>query len=104
MTYVNIPGGIVYVVAIIDLYSRKILSLNVSNTMDTVFGMDALMQAIMGYGLPKIFNTDQGCQFTSNEFTSLLEGEMVRISMDGKVVLWIIFTLKNFRKVFIEVF
>ncbi len=84
ITYVHIPGGIVYVVAIIDLYSRKILSWNVSNTMDTAFVMEALMQAMMRYGLPEIFNTDQGSQFTSNEFTSLLEGEMVRISMDGK--------------------
>ena len=67
-------------VAIIDLYSRKILSWNVSNTMDTAFVMEALMQAMMRYGLPEIFNTDQGSQFTSNEFTSLLEGEMVRIS------------------------
>ena len=84
ITYVNLPGGIVYVVAIIDLYSRKILSWNVSNTMDTSFVMEALMQAMMRYGSPEIFNTDQGSQFTSNEFTSLLEGEMVRISMDGK--------------------
>jgi len=52
--------------------------------MDTAFVMDALMQAMMRYGLPEIFNTNQGSQFTSNEFTSLLECEMVRISMDGK--------------------
>ncbi len=84
ITYVGLPGGIVYVVAIIDLYSRKILSWNVSNTMDTAFVMEALMHAMMNYGLPEIFNTDQGSQFTSQEFTSLLEGEMVRISMDGK--------------------
>ena len=84
ITYVNLPGGIVYVVAIIDLYSRKILSWNVSNTMDTSFVMEALMQAMMRFGLPEIFNTDQGSQFTSNEFTSLFEGGMVRISMDGK--------------------
>lgn len=84
ITYCALPGGIVYVVAIIDLYSRKILSWNVSNTMDTAFIMDALMQAMVRYGVPEIFNTDQGSQFTSNEFTSFLEGEMVRISMDGK--------------------
>jgi putative transposase len=52
--------------------------------MDTAFVMEALMQAMMKNGLPEIFNTDQGSQFTSNEFTSLLEGEMVRISMDRK--------------------
>jgi len=84
ITYVHLPGGIVYVVAIIDLYSRKILSWNVSNTMDTSFVMEALIQAMMRYGVPEIFNTDQGSQFTSNEFTSFLEGESVRISMDGK--------------------
>ncbi len=84
ITYVNLPGGIVYVEAIIDLYSRKILSWNVSNTMDTAFVMDALMQAMMRYGLPEIFNTDQESQFTSNEFTSLLDSEIVLISMDGK--------------------
>lgn len=84
ITYVGLPGGIVYIVAIIDLYSRKILSWNVSNTMDTAFVIESLMQAMMRYGLPEIFNTDQGSQFTSNEFTSFLEGEMVRISMDGK--------------------
>ncbi len=56
ITNVNLPGGIVYVVAIIDLHSRKILSWNVSNTMDTSFVMEALMQAMMRYGLPEIFN------------------------------------------------
>lgn len=84
ISYIHLPGGIVYVVAIIDIYSRKILSWNVSNTMDTTFVIEALMQAMMRFGLPEIFNTDQGSQFTSNDFTSLLEGEMVRISMDGK--------------------
>ncbi len=52
--------------------------------MDTSFVMEALMQAMVRYGLPEIFNTDQGSQFTSNELTALMEGEMVRISMDGK--------------------
>jgi len=55
-----------------------------NRAMDTVFVMDALMQAMMRYGLPEILNTDQGSQFTSNEYTSLLEGEMIRISMDEK--------------------
>lgn len=84
ITYIKLPGGTAYVVAIIDLYSRKILSWNVSNSMETSFVLEALVRAMMKYGVPEIFNTDQGSQYTSTEFTSCLENEMVKISMDGK--------------------
>lgn len=84
ITYVKLPGGTAYVVAIIDLYSRKILAWNVSNSMDTSFVLETLVRAMMQYGVPEIFNSDQGSQYTSQEFTTCLENEMVRISMDGK--------------------
>ncbi len=84
ITYVGLPGGTAYIIAIIDLHSRKILSRNVSNTMDTAFVMEALLRAMMKHGVPEIINTDQGSQFTSQDFTSFLEHVMVKISMDGK--------------------
>ena len=67
-----------------DWYSRKVLSWRVSNTLDTSFCVDALEEAIEAYGAPEIFNTDQGSQFTSEEFTGVLKRHDVRISMDGK--------------------
>ena len=76
--------GFVYLVAIMDWYSRKVLSWRVSNTLDTSFCVDALEEAIEAYGAPEIFNTDQGSQFTSEEFTGVLKRHDVRISMDGK--------------------
>lgn len=83
ITYVRLKGGHVYLVAIIDLYSRKVLSWKVSNTMDTEFCVSALEEAIAQYGIPAIFNTDQGSQFTSEAFTSVLEKYGIQISMDG---------------------
>jgi putative transposase len=68
ITYVRLSGGYVYLVAIIDLYSRKVLSWRLSNTMDTEFCVEALKEAMMIYGVPAIFNTDQGSQFTSAAF------------------------------------
>jgi len=84
ITYVRIGGGYMYLVAIIDHYSRKILSWRVSNTLDTRFCEDTLNEALVKYGKPEIFNTDQGSQFTSEAFTGILERAQVKISMDGK--------------------
>jgi putative transposase len=83
ITYIKLSGGYVYLVAIIDLFSRKVLSWRVSNTLDAEFCVAALEEAIAGYGIPAIFNTDQGCQFTSEAFTGTLERYGIRISMDG---------------------
>jgi putative transposase len=83
ITYIKLSGGYVYLVAIIDLFSRKVLSWRVSNTLDAEFCVAALEEAIARYGIPAIFNTDQGCQFTSEAFTGTLERYGVRISMDG---------------------
>lgn len=82
--YVPMAKGFVYVVAIMDWYSRKVLSWRVSNTMDADFCVEALEEAIRRYGTPEIFNTDQGAQFTSDAFTGALKAAGIRISMDGK--------------------
>ena len=84
ITYIRLPRGFVYLVAIIDWYSRKILSWRLSNTMDTVFCVDCLEEAIDAYGTPEIFNSDQGSQFTSTTFISVLISNDVTISMDGR--------------------
>jgi putative transposase len=84
ITYIKLSGGHVYLVAIIDLFSRKTLSWKLSNTLDTEFCISALEEAIMLYGKPAIFNTDQGSQFTSEAFTEKLKSHKIRISMDGK--------------------
>jgi putative transposase len=76
--------GSLYLVAIIDWYSLKVLSWRLSNSMDTTFCIDALKEALSKYGTPEIFNTDQGSQFTSKEFTGLLKSNDIKISMDGK--------------------
>jgi len=83
ITYLSLSSGDVYLAAIIDLYSRKILSWRLSNTLDAEFCVAALQEAIDVYGIPAIFNTDQGCQFTSDAFVSVLEAHGIRISMDG---------------------
>lgn len=84
ITYIPMPKGYCYLVAIMDLYSRKILSWRLSNTMDTRFCSAALKEALSKYPKPDIFNTDQGAQFTSNDFTSILKAHDIQISMDGK--------------------
>jgi putative transposase len=84
ITYIHLKGGSVYLVAIIDLYSRKVLSWRISNTMDAEFCVSALEEAISIWGVPAIFNTDQGSQFTSEAFISVLETHGIMISMDGK--------------------
>ena len=84
ITYLKIPGGNVYLMAILDLYSRKVLSWEVSNTMDSYFCQRVLHTAIKTYGIPTILNTDQGSQFTSNDFTSYVLSHSIKLSMDGK--------------------
>ena len=82
--YVPMARGFVYVVAIMDWYSRKVLAWRVANTMDADFCVEALEEALCRYGAPEIFNTDQGAQFTSEAFTGALKAVGIRISMDGK--------------------
>ncbi|GIB62634.1 transposase [Vibrio cholerae] len=84
ITYIPIEKGFLYLVAIIDWYSSKVLAWLLSNTMDTSFCIEALEEALKHYGPPDIFNSDQGSQFTSTEFTQKLIEHNVRISMDGK--------------------
>ena len=84
ITYIKLNGVFVYLVAIMDLYSRKILAWRLSNTMETTFCVDALDEALRKYGVPAIFNTDQGSQFTSDKFLDVLKGKNIQISMDGK--------------------
>lgn len=84
ITYIPMARGFVYLVAVMDWHSRKVLSWRLSNTMDNHFCVEALEEAIAKYGAPDIFNTDQGSQFTSEEFTSVLKRHDIQISMDGK--------------------
>ena len=84
VTYIPMAHGFVYLVAIMDWYSRRVLSWRVSNTLDTAFCVEALEEALSSFGKPEIFNTDQGAQFTSAAFTSVLHSHGVKISMDGK--------------------
>jgi len=83
ITYIPMARGFLYLVAIIDVYSRYVLSGRLSNTLDANFCVEALYEALKR-GRPEIFNTDQGSQFTSEAFTGLLKQHGVRISMDGK--------------------
>ncbi len=84
ITYIPMSKGFLYLIAVMDWHSRKVLSWQLSNTMDTDFCVDALQEAIAKYGKPDIFNTDQGSQFTSKAFTDVLKKHSVQISMDGK--------------------
>lgn len=83
ITYLPMARGFMYLVAIIDWFSRYVLAWDISNTLNTVFCLDALNDALQGQK-PEIFNTDQGGPFTSRDFTGRLENEKIRISMDGK--------------------
>ena len=76
--------GFVYLAAVLDWYSRRVLSWKLSTTMDMHFCVDAVEEAIATHGKPEIMNTDQGSQFTSQPFTGLLKENDIRISMDGK--------------------
>jgi len=82
--YVPMARGFMYVAAIMDWYSRKVLAWRVPNTMAADFCVESLEEAISRYGPPEIFNTDQGAQFTSEAFTVTLKAAGIRISMDGK--------------------
>lgn len=84
ITYVRMEGGFAYLVAVIDWYSRKVLAWRLSNTLDSRFCIDCLEQSLRIYGTPEIFNTDQGCQFTSEAFTGILKSHGIAISMDGR--------------------
>jgi putative transposase len=84
ITYIPMKRGFVYLVAILDWFSRKVLALRISINMETDFILDALKEAMTRYGKPEIFNTDQGSQFTSEVFTSVLKENNILISMDGK--------------------
>ena len=84
ITYIPMRKGFLYLVAIMDWYSRKALSWRLSATMDVDFCIDALEEALTKYGTPEIFNTDQGSQFTSTVFTNALQSRGIRISMDGR--------------------
>ena len=84
ITYIPMARGFVYLAAVVDWFSRRVLSWKVSTTMDTHFCLEAVKEALEKFGKPEIFNTDQGSQFTSLAFTSLLKDSGIRISMDGK--------------------
>ena len=84
ITYIPMQRGFQYLVAIMDWATRTVLSWRLSNTLDSDFCTEALEEALAQYGTPEIFNTDQGCQFTSQDFTEVLEHAGVQISMDGK--------------------
>ena len=84
LTYMPMAHGFQYLVAIIDVGSRKTLSWRVSNTMTPDFCLEALQEALGKYGKPEIFNTDQGSQFTSGDWIDTLKAAGVQISMDGK--------------------
>ncbi len=84
ITYVPMAKGYLYLMAIVDWCSRKVLAWRVSNSLDSHFCVKALEEAIARYGSPEIFNTDQGAQFTSEAFTGCLKQHDIRISMDGR--------------------
>ena len=84
ITYIRMPGGWCYLVAIIDWYSRAVLAWRLSSSMETSFCVEALTEALTRHPAPEIFNTDQGSQFTSESFTAVLIAAGVRISMDGR--------------------
>jgi putative transposase len=84
ITYIRMAHGFLYLVAIIDWFSRYVLSWRLSNTLDTLFCIDALEEALSGSRRPEIFNSDQGSQFTSKAFTGRLKAHKIKISMDGR--------------------
>lgn len=84
ITYIPLAHGFAYLVAIMDWYTRRVLSWRLSNTLDSVFCVEALEEALSRFGNPGIFNTDQGAQFTAAAFTDVLREGGVKVSMDGK--------------------
>jgi putative transposase len=84
ITYIPLARGFAYLVAVIDWYSRRVLAWRLSSSMDTTFCLEALHEALRRYGQPEIFNTDQGSQFTAEDFTGALLDRGIKVSMDGK--------------------
>ena len=84
LTYIPMARGFVYLAAVVDWFSRRVLSWRLSITMETGFCVEAVEEALARHGKPEIFNTDQGSQFTSTAFTGLLTGNAIAISMDGR--------------------
>jgi putative transposase len=84
ITYVRLERGFAYLVAVIDWYSRRVLSWRISNSMEAAFCVDCLEDALREHGKPEVFNSDQGSQFTSDVFTDVLKREGIAISMDGR--------------------
>lgn len=84
ITYLRLAQGFGYLVAIMDWYSRKVLAWRLSNTLDAGFCVDCLQEAVRHFGIPEIFNTDQGTQFTSHDFIDALKAHPIRISLDGR--------------------
>lgn len=84
ITYIPLPQGYVYLVAVMDWLSRLVLSFRLSNSLETHFCLEAFEEAIERYGRPQIFNTDQGVQFTSQEFVRAVLEKNIRFSMDGR--------------------
>jgi putative transposase len=84
ITYIPMPRGFLYLTAIIDVYSRYVVSWGISNTLDAACSLNVTKEAIERYGRPEIINSDQGSQFTCNEWIEYLEKEEIKISMDGK--------------------
>jgi len=84
LTYIPMARGFVYLAAVVDWFSRRVLAWRLSITMEAAFCIEALEEALVRYGRPEIFNTDQGSQFTSHDFTSVLSKNSIAISMDGK--------------------
>ena len=84
ITYIPMMRGFIYLSAVVDVFSRRVLSHRISITLETEFCIEALQEALERHGKPEIFNTDQGSQFTSSDFTKVLQGREISISMDGK--------------------
>ena len=84
ITYLPMRKGFVYLAAVLDWATRRVLSWRLSNSLTTDFCIEAVEEAIQRHGRPEIFNTDQGCQFTSHEFVGLVQGHDIQVSMDGK--------------------
>jgi len=84
ITYIPMARGFVYLAAVVDWFSRRVLSWRVSITMEVEFCLEAVEEALARHGKPEIFNTDQGSQFTSQDFTGLLLGNAIAISLDGR--------------------
>ena len=84
ITYIPMARGFVYLCAVVDWFSRRVLAWRLSTTMETAFCIDAVEEALAKYGKPEIFNTDQGSQFTSTDFTAVLKTAGIAISMDGR--------------------